>query len=185
MGSKLLVSMALATAALGVTAASAAAELEEAAWSTTSQGIALSGTVTLKKGGESATTCTFTTSNFNGSILGSTFLFQNGLYPLDVGCAGSKTFQWHLSGNPYWENGYYLELWGSSGTWAFLSPYGEYYPYAELGLVPFTNASGGTPSKITFNEAEIGQVKAYGQTLTMTGSLNVTTGSGGVLTLSH
>jgi hypothetical protein len=137
-----------------------------------------SGTLTFERDGGSAKTCTV---NHSASTAGNSF-WSNLLFGWTVPC-GKELMSWYPLG---WaesdgEGGYELLIsdaraggssqsspWGSSPAW---------YPVVETITVPFSNASGGTPSHVTFDDTYLGDT-TYGEEMTATGTLNVLTSDG-------
>lgn|SRR5215203_3791965 len=187
--SKLIVVTAIATAALALAAAPALAVETAAKWSNTGSGMGWGGTLTLKKKGLSSTTCTFTRSVAQGTYFGGNYFWMgSGFAPISASCANSKKFTWAPMVGGWWTGTSYTNDLGDStdiGLVEHESPYGPWVPDMSNFVIPFVNASGATPSKITFNNTRIGATLSGSEEITLTGSLNVTTASGSALTLSH
>jgi hypothetical protein len=179
---------ALALAAVAVTASVASAEVK---WSHGSATFA--GTLTLKRAGGNATTCTFTsrTASISGNYYFAIPLESEGWTSIPCGATGKMAMA--PAGSAYWveeagkTTGYYLGF----GDWGFQSwgvarpsawPGINWYPsanelVAEEPLVPWTNGVGATPTKITFNNTRIGETTAFPpQAVTATGTLTVLNG---------
>jgi hypothetical protein len=178
-----LVVMIVAASALLAVAASPSFAWSEALFSDTAHGIKWSGSLTIYKNGGTAKTCTFPGGQ-NGLISASGFMLNNNPPgPIALSCTGSTTLVWQPAGDAAYESGYRLEAWDNASFSGYhASPYGQWA--GDDFIVPFTNAAGGTPSTVTFSSTVIGHTSTLA-TVTATGTVNVTTNSGGALTLSH
>jgi len=170
--------LAIAATAMMVSAASAAPG--DIVWSSPSS--SWSGSLTYKHNGTGAVTCTFPTSSnlfgvdepnsFRGTSL-------NGAGYWYVTCP-STTITLLPRASLYYEAGFHFELWDATGEFSGFSqsPWSDrgWLPNAISG-VPFTNASGLTPSHLTFSETEIG-LTDRGETVTASGTLNAKTLNG-------
>jgi len=161
---------AVVAALLAVNVASASAEVH---WSNETQGIKASGTLTLYSNGIEPKTCTANSTSYE---FGPGWAWFREYLPLN--CTGAGPLQmFFLATTPSTSS---VELLSSSAQ--YQSPFGAYV--GETMVVPFTNGSGTTASKITFNKTKLGVVvSSCCKTLTLSGSLKVTTSSGGLLTL--
>jgi hypothetical protein len=177
------VSLTAAGLVMAFATGSAMAE-EEGIFSPANQGVKWSGSITIYKDGGSAKVCTF--PNSPGSIEENFFIL--GLTPwngLILSCTGGTTMRWAPQGVGWFNQNYYLEFEDRLDIWGYhTSPYGGNWFSGTFVEVPFTNGSGLTPSKIVFNKTYIGLTDTGAQ-LTVSGNVNVTTNSGGLLTLSH
>lgn len=149
------------------------------AWNNESDGVRVSGTLTLKKSGTEPVTCTFPKFQF-GATNGPELFEAN--YSLWKMSCSKGTLEWAPGGGvakgiefPYGitAGGY------SNGAW---SPYGTWHPLYYGQYVEWVNASGGTPSHYTLNELELGVTKSGLQPITVSGTIYVTTLKGGDLT---
>jgi len=177
---KLSLVASLALVALALTASLASAKVvwsaPEAYWK---------GSLTLKRGGANATTCTFG-SGVAGTVTSEAHFeaVPNG-WGWEVPCGSKPTT------NMVWEPVGEAESDGKGGfrlNW--YDPHLTAVQSAWSGIgwspgganVPFVNAVGATPSHITFSETVIGI--ASGGYVTATGTLNVVDWSGKSVTLS-
>jgi hypothetical protein len=139
-------------------------------WTTSSYSLSYNG---------SSLTCTpYAPSWAVGGAGGSTFSYFG--KPASA-CGGAfSNFELTVNGNASQAGGVYsLTVAGGAVN---ASPFGGYNQVAAVGT--FTNGSGATPSKVTFTNVTIGTHGTTGLPLKITGTFNVTTGSGGLLTLS-
>ena len=104
--------------------------------------------------------------------------------PIAVSCAGGTTMEFVHEGEAFfWEGKAKLLMWPVTGFW-LESPFGEYFANPlEISSATFTNGSGLTPSKVTFSEAIVGELQPSNTYLTISGTLTVTSSTGGLLTL--
>jgi hypothetical protein len=150
-------------------------------WNVTG-GAGIKGSLTLKKNGGSAVTCTVSstpavTLNEAGFAVISTIESEN-----LTKCSNGAIWGWGLESR--------VEASGGKLTIAFSTCCGPYYaPWSTGGgfyeggdFVPFTNGSGTTNSHIDFSETKIG-FNANLESITATGKLEVYR-SGGLLTVS-
>lgn len=178
---------ALAASLAIVMAVSAAPALaSEATWvpNTPTSGIKWSGSLTIYKNGANPKTCTFPNPQQQGTVGGSSFVIAFSTYTGEtLSCTGGTKLQWKPEGFASYVTGYSLEF--TDGVFLEVehtSPYGAWMGTAVT--VPFANAAGVTPSRVTFNNTYIGDVTAGGK-VTATGTLDVKTNAGGKLTLTH
>jgi len=187
------ISALLAVAAMtALLASSASASLVAAKFSSASFRFVGSGTITLKRNGIEAKTCELKTPLIGGNF-GPTSSFQVG-----NGTFGEAKFTCPTGGTPvYLEMFYWGEAQYDNVTGAYSlrvdnysehtlgSPYGQYSQITTgQDRGSWTNGSGTTASTVTFNEALIGHDTA-GKSITFTGTMKVTTSTGGLVTLSH
>jgi hypothetical protein len=194
------ITVAAAALALCVIGAGSASAAEWVQGTTTMKWSASS--ISLKKNGGSATTCNWgniTGSGLYGAKNGPSFPHykggvSNNLYAgnyTQVSCPGTSSFSLCSCigyAKSTGEGVYSLRLyqqWFSVSS--FGSPYGT---WTQLGLGEseasrgtFTNGSGETPSTLTFNEVEIGKTFPLEEPITLSATFNVTTATGGLLTL--
>jgi hypothetical protein len=118
--------------------------------------------------------------------------FNNGDYSLTTqnaqmkfACAGSTTMELLHEGSGTFSGTKY-ELFISAVTgFSLESPLGLYFADPlNLHTMVFTNGSGLTPSKVTFSKTPLGEMELSGEPITISGTLTVTTSTGGLLTLS-
>jgi hypothetical protein len=166
---------AMIAALLAINVASASAQVH---WSNETQGIKVSGSVNLYKNGLEPRTCT---ADSNAGEMGPGWAWLKWgpeVEYLRFSCIGGGALQMlFLISTPSTTS---VEVHASAAE--YQSPFGT-YQQAKM-VVPFTNGSGSTASKITFNNTKLGTVTGLCcKTLTLSGSLKVTTSSGGLLTL--
>jgi hypothetical protein len=177
-------------AALAVFAAPAMAEPEPAEFSGEIMRVTTNG-ITVELDGKEPKTCTLKNGYGEGEALDpSTFWVSNeSLYDsLTFNCTGGTTFQMmFIIEGRYDEStgGFSVVLyeWCCGGM---SSPWGVYAQSApEWAEGTFVNGTEETPSKIVYDDALVGE-KVYPPTgdLTISGTIEVDDGSGGLLTLS-
>jgi hypothetical protein len=187
---RVLVSAVAATAALFALTATSASAAPVPAWWTNPGAITMSGTLTLKLAGGSEKTCTTATNTIGEAINaesggkkeGGLFAWTNGFSPFGyvyMNCTGSTRLQMLTSGVASYETNYRIKTEALSG-WE-TSPYGTWTQYSWT--LPFTNASGGSSSFVSFANTPIGI--CAGGTITATGTLTVKRSTGANLTLTH
>lgn len=179
----------LATCALFASAASAS--LVAAKFSAEEFNFSASGAYTLKRNGAEAKTCELK-SSLEGGLFGSqsNFLVSNGTFGESIfTCPNTLGGRLEMlyRGEALYDNvagTYSLHVLDYTGQ-EFVSPFGYYLQSAEQkDRGTWTNGSGATSSTVTFKEAPIGH-DSGGKTITFSGTLKVTTPSGGLVTLSH
>lgn len=175
--------MAVVIAAMAIVASTASAEIK---WSHSSG--TWQGTLTFKRNGGNARTCTFTSSH-SMNLTNPAWFRAIGTLGWNVSCnSPASTMVWApeggAEGNP--KEGYYLEFWDWltfwSGEWRS-SPWSDRTWRAsvegleeKIAVVPFTNAAGGTPSQVTFNNTYLGETN-MNEAVTATGTLKMLNGS--------
>jgi hypothetical protein len=155
-----------------------------ATWSDTAHGIKISGKLTVFKNGGSGKTCTIGESQA-GIFLGSSGYWAKSstLSVLTASCEGGGTFTFGAQGTAKGTPGAFQLTLGANVT-VQQSPFGNWEQNTGV-TVPFTNATESTPSRITFSKTKLGILGALPfEPISVSGTLNVTTLSGGVLTLS-
>lgn len=175
---QLMLVAALATVLGSVTASPAFATSLK--WSSPGE-FAIKGTLTLKKGGASAVTCNLSTVGLDWNEAGHAYFGTLGLPWAETKCANGEWFDWVAEGE--------MQLVGSvlkfnhftSGPLGATAPWSG-RTWSGLSSPTFTNGSGATASHVDFSESEIGKTN-LGEKITATGSLSVTTRSGGLLTI--
>jgi hypothetical protein len=135
-----------------------------------------SGSLELRLNGGSPKTCTF---NVSGTASGP--LAMSAL-PVWAPCGPGSAIQISFFQGGVLSGGqYYVQLIRSNSPTA--GPWGSGWSQLGYVMVPFTNGSAGTSSKLTFSNTVLGSNASPSGTITATGTLNVTTGSGGLMTL--
>ncbi len=154
-----------------------------ATWSDTAHGIKISGKLTVLKNGGSGKSCTIAESQ-SGIFLGSSGYWARGtgLSYLTASCEGGGTFTFGAQGTAKGTPGAFKLTLGANVT-VQQSPFGNWEQNTGTE-VPFTNATESTPSRITFSNTKLGVLAFPFEPISVSGTLNVTTLSGGVLTLS-
>ena len=174
----LLTSLA-AVCALALTAGPAAA------WTPENEGGQLSGTLTLKKNGTSAKTCTFLESEWITFSTSTSFRGGSTGEADTLSCGGGEYLRWPIVGSATLSGGKYtMAVYGQAGHFT-LVPWGEAYWEASAPpgySTPWINATETTPSHIVLTNAVIGKT-AKGATVTASGTINFTTIFGNKLTL--
>jgi hypothetical protein len=172
-----------AAAVVGVAAVvmslGAATAMAEVHWSSTTQGMKVSGSLTVYKNGTEPKTCTLSSSS--GSQLGpEAFFYAYNTTYLNFSCGTSMELNFMGEGVSESPGQYKLTL---EATENLKSPWGGTWSQAAFGSVEptFVNGSGSTSSKAVFSNTYLGHSNLA--ELTATGSLKVTTNSGGLLTL--
>ena len=168
---RLIASTAI-VAALGMAGASTASA---ATWSHTGQA-KLTGNLTLTKG-----TSTITCTNYEVSAPMGPTIFYEPYYPgAFVGdtCDNGLKLMFSLWAAPTQRGGqYYFDNRHLQGLTTPPSPWGGNYLFAGFE-VPFYNPVGPLPAKIVFSNTHIGSA------ITVTGTLRMTTSTGGLITMS-
>lgn len=142
-------------------------------------------TITLKKG-ESSATCsasgTGTTTNSGGFANGSV---TNGGFVVKASCLGGTKVEFCaciMAEKSIGAGVYAVKMWNWwGGLPPYTSPFGAYAQGSAQAT--FTNGSGGTASTLSFSNATLGATEPGGVPITISGTFNVTTGSGGLLTI--
>jgi hypothetical protein len=173
-----LVAVAAAILALGASSAMAAVH-----WSDTAHGVKVAGSLTATKGGVNKT-CTPIASSQKSEFLGSIAYIHSGISAyLRFDCGSSTHLDVWFTVSPTSTTSVQVgEYTGVPQD----SPWGSYKQAWVTGqpmTADFANGSGATPSKMTFSKDELGFMVDESGAITLTGSLNVTTSTGGLLTL--
>lgn len=189
---KVLATLAVACVAFAaVGASSAMAEVVNGKWSAGTIKLALSGTLTVKRNGGEAKTCEMPAGPATGQAVtgsGAAFAWNDSVTGETKFSCGSAQlalyFSEMLAHYDTTTGKYSVQLlkvgpqasspWGNYNVGFYGKPSGE-----------FTNGSGTTASTLSFNEALVGGLVSDSSKITVTGTFNVTTTSGGLLTLSH
>ncbi len=183
----------LLVAAVGVIALfalTASAALAEVHWNVTNNETHWKGTLTVEKEGKSAS-CPNLDMRVpvvnNASNHGIAYLSVGTMvFYMELPCSGGTELWLFREGEAFFNGtNYEIKFYiGKSGIY-LLSPLGEYFdnPFIFTESAIVTNGSKETPSKITFSKSEIGG--GFGEPVTtISGTLTMTTSSGGLLTLS-
>jgi hypothetical protein len=183
----------LIISALGITAlmalgASPAFATVSAHWNVSPTSAHWKGAVTLEAEGGSSVTCSnvdMRVETFNKSNQGYAKLTALGGEPLTIACPNSTIFELCSEGDALFTGTqYHLNISSLVSGFFLESPLGGYAPSpVEHWIGVVTNGSGSTPSKITFSKEEIGKLE-NGSRLFISGTLNLTTATGGLLTLT-
>jgi len=173
--------MLVAVGALGAVSASSA--MATVHWSDTAHGAKVSGTLTVSAAGQTTKTCTASSSQ--ESLISSNFAIVatsgSEFTHLSFTCTGGGTFnaEWNMVAESTTAvrvnrpNQYQTAPWGVGTTY--------FQGAAPVG--DFVNGSGSTPSTLTFGGSS-DYIGNYGTPLVyISGTLNVTTSTGGLLTL--
>lgn len=171
-----LVALAVVVGSLmAVGAASASAAVH---WSDSTHGIKVSGSLTVSALGHTSKTCT--AAEKQTSLMGSNYaVIKSSGEELRFACAGGGSLGMLFYAAPTSTTsvqvGFPYEL--------ALSPWGGTYREYAFGpaVADFSNGSGATASTLAFSNDEIGREGTTA--LLLTGTLNVTTSTGGLLTL--
>ena len=131
------------------------------------------GTLTLKLNGGSPVTCSF---NGTGGTIVPVMIAQQTSQPCSNG--GTLSGRFHQIGQ---NNGGAYSVDMRSGGGGFVGPHGPFW--AASVILPFNNGNVSTPSTIVLNDAIIG-ADVDGGWVTATGTLTVTTPTGGLVTLN-
>lgn len=179
--------VALLAIAASMLAIGAGPAMAEPHFSDTAHGIKVSGTLTVLKNGGSSKTCTASsiqtgefTDAYSAEIRGAGWLEQ-----LTFSCAGSTlgmVAELNVVSTTSLEFGGYFE----SATSPWLGSYYQgVWPGGEGRMIgDWKNGSGATASTLTFSSDKLGATYDAGNpTVTASGTLKVTTSSGGLITL--
>lgn len=175
------VAVVLSSLAVAVPTASAA----PAAWSPLGA-VEEAGTVTLKLDGGSPVTCsniTLSGTAFAGGMWTNAF---GGLSTYALTCDNGRAFWFRTLQNAQLVNGsYQVAGQGPSNAYEW-APFSATSHYAPVNYTaPFTNGNATTPSTITFSDTVIGTLSTDpSKPVTISGTLNVTTATGGLVTLN-
>ena len=178
-------SLAVCFAAAGLLAVSASSAAAAVHWSDPTHGMKVSGSLTVYRNGGEAKTCT--TQPIGESFLEGSFFYAStlGLGYVRLNCPSSTLLGISFFGEGVAAAGGGYELvFGSPEPMPspWLGPYSFIYGEGGAPKAKFTNGNATTPSKVTFSSTYLGVLKDLTK-VTATGSLNVTTSTGGLLTL--
>lgn len=176
-----LLSLCLVVLGLVMAMGPSSAMAEVAAkFSPENQFIQWSGSVKVFKNGGSEKTCTFPTEP-PPSLVGSNQFF---ISEMTLSCTGGTSMRWDPKGSAWFGTSYSLKFEDNQSQFGFHE--GPWMPWAgeQVKNLPWTNGSGLTPSHISFNKTRIG-INEDGSVVTATGTVNVTTSTGGLLVLTH
>lgn len=190
----LMLAISAAALLVVVAAAPASASIVNAKFSSGTIKLTTAG-VTVKKGGIDPKACSLINGATSGTTSEGSAKFSNGTSPL-VGaqatvfsCPSSTFLDWDTAIGSIKARydtvteKYYLEFWPEF-TPVWRNPWGTHQDYS-IYKGTFTNGSGLTPSKLVLSEAIIGIMWGESSKLTLSGTFDVTTKEGGLLTLSH
>jgi hypothetical protein len=174
---------------LAVGASSAMAEVVSAKFSSTGSTKVPTANLTVKKNGIEPKTCNLPVAATGGGTSGSElYAWNNEVTALmEFSCGGSLSFSLALrpatGAYDTVAAAYKMWIYPNPGCCATLkSPWGAYAGGSPF-LTGWTNGSGATQSTLTFNENVVGTIGSA--KITISGSITVTTGTGGLLTLIH
>lgn len=183
----LVVTAVAAMAMSALVASSASASIVAAKFSSSTFKLTTTG-ITVKRSGAEAKACT-PSAQTEGFWDGASFWIGN--QPggeTKLSCPSATNLTMVLYGQPKYDTvtgEYFLKV-ADFGTYSLTSPWGSYKQVTGSGSTgTWVNGSGATPSTLTFNEAWIGSTVSGSQKITISGTFNVTTTSGGLITLSH
>ncbi|HEY0701108.1 MAG TPA: hypothetical protein VGD43_25260 [Micromonospora sp.] len=135
----------------------------------------LAGSLTWQQGGTSARVCGW---NSNGTIFG--LGIWSGL--VTGTCAGGGSVQAQSILLPVTRPDGSVAVQFNGGGMP-VSPYGQ--PWNRVNaVVPFVNGNASTPSKIVLDNTYVGYIEGDGRDLTVTGTIDVTTSTGGLVTIN-
>ncbi|HKH64076.1 MAG TPA: hypothetical protein VKA35_01285 [Solirubrobacterales bacterium] len=146
----------------------------------------IEGTLTLKRAGTDARTCTVLPTMFLAG--GDEFEASNASgNSLELKCTNGMYLRWfEFHGNGFLKEGKQMMAiaGGTPGVFINLAnPWGETTWYANtVANVPWTNATATTPSKVVFSENKIGETASW-KSVTASGTLYFKTMFGGNITL--
>lgn len=187
---KVIIVAAVAVMALtAVTAASASASVISAKFSTSSEFYIKASSVTIKKNGGSAKSCSLVNpiraAEFGaGAFIGSNESFNG----VKFTCSGTGPLVMSFNGQMKYdtETGRYWLAVHDLANQDQTSPWGFYrQSTGETDNWTWVNGSGSTLSTITLNEQYVGYVSSTGEKITISGTLTTSTLSGGLITLTH
>ncbi len=179
-------SIAALAALVAVAAAPATAAEVNATFSGSSMKLTTAG-VTIKKNGADPKTCTLLGGSTSGATAGNGVWVFNDIYGSTLfNCTGGTKFGVWTEFKATYDTvtGQYTLRSANVSPQGNPSPWGNYVGGNSLKGT-WVNGSGGTPSTLTFNETTIGTITSSGHVITLSGTFNATTSSGGLLTLSH
>lgn len=182
---RLLLAAVAAVMALGALAASASASVVPAYFSGSSFKVTAPSGITLKRSGTEPKVCTPTwtitgSAQLNGFTFGNV---QGG--ETKFTCPSGTSFTIGFVGEARYDTvtGQYSLYVNYDPGYSLVSPWGSYYENSAFSGA-WVNGSGSTPSTLTYTNAVVGHTTA-GAPISIEGTLNVTTSTGGLLTLSH
>lgn len=185
---KVFLTAALAALALSVlVAASASAAIVPAKFSSSSLKLTTSG-ITVKKNGAEAKTCTpaLTLEGYYDGWRAWIGNQQGG--EAKFHCPNNVTYlTMAMLAEPKYDTvsgAYSLKFSGCCGS-SMMSPYGSYMPWSTGYTGAWANGSESAASTLSFNETLIGSTVSGSHKITISGTFDVTTPGGGLVTLSH
>lgn len=150
-------------------------------WSDTAHGIKLAGSLTVSSPGLASETCTAPASQASLMSAESALVYSEGGPYLTFTCAASKKLQAVVNLTALSTTS--VRFSGTSSC-TQKSPFGN---YCQTGTATgeFTNGSGGTASTLKFSNPfnEIGRLESGHEVVRVSGTLTVTTSTGGLLTI--
>jgi hypothetical protein len=182
-----IVVAAISAAALSAAFAGSALAATPASWNVPDFTAAKATTtgITVKKNGASPVACTQTGTQ-GGNVVGKgAGLFEStsfGMLRQTFSCAGGTSFHFYLTSEAGFAEGAARWLTLSSWPTSLPSPYGAFAQDAHASPT-YTNGTAKTPSTINFSNTVVGH-QGGGATISITGSFNATTSTGGLLTLN-
>ena len=174
--------LALAAVVASFMAVSVAPAMASPHWSDTAHGIKLAGSLTVSSPGFSNETCTAPASQASIMSAESALVYSEGGPYLTFTCGASKKLQ--VVTTLKTQSTTAVQLYGTNSSFQ-TSPFGYYHQWGSSSpaVGDFTNGSGGTSSTLKFASDEIGYVEAGKGALRVSGTLTVTTSTGGLLTI--
>lgn len=181
----LATALAAAFVALALTAPAASA------WTPSNQGMVITGTLTLKRAGIDARTCSVAPSEGEwGSFSGSSSFYVMGRYTSGyfvLKCTNGQELEWYsFHGEGFLKEGkQMMRISGQSSGWKDANPWGEetwYTPATIQTNLAWNNATAVTASNVVFSENKIGETASF-KSVTASGTLYFKTMFGGKLTL--
>jgi hypothetical protein len=174
--------IALAAVIGSLMAVSAAPAMASLHWSDTTHGIKVGGSLTVSKSGWTSKTCTapeVQQSSMFGT--GGVIWTQKTNESLVLPCSGSGSLEMEFLYNATSTSK--VELFGIGAPFLVEPWNGHYTQIRTPALGDFTNGSGATSSILVFSKDEIGFDENSKNSIYITGTLKVTTSTGGLLTL--
>jgi len=185
----LVIAAVAAMALAAVTAVPASASVLSARFSTSSEFYIKASSVTIKKNGESAKSCSLANPIRAGEFGAGAFIGSNESFGgVKFTCSGSNPLVMQFNGQMKYdtESGRYWLAVHDLANQDQTSPWGFYrQSTGETDNWTWVNGSGSTPSTITLNEQYVGYLSSTGEKITVSGTLTATTLSGGLITLTH
>lgn len=180
-----MVTAAVAAMALSaIVASTASATIVAAKFSPSGQVKLTTTSITVKRNGTEAKVCTPSPNNISGAAENSSyFIANNGFGETKFSCPSGAYFSEYFSGQAKYDTvteKYYWEM--AKPYTSLTSPWGSYFQV--VFKVDWVNGSGLTPSTLVFKNQTVG-VTSAGASISVEGTYNVTTTTGGLVTLTH